>query len=263
MFQKSWYMAGRGLIGLYVRNLLHADISQTFSMPAGPKIIAVNHPSTGDPAFVTTLLNEQASILILDAVFRIPVFGRSLRMAGHVPVIPGKGKEALAEAVRLLKSGRTVIIFPEGVISTPGGFNTFHSGVARLALATGVPVVPVGISLDSNRIRLMGHKIEQHDDPMAWYLHGPYAMTVGRAISFEGCETDFDRVQQVTEIIKRNIIGLSRAGKNRLAGAQLATQRQVKGRSNIISRTGSWAARSIGLRVIQMAMFLFMSFSKH
>lgn len=263
MFQKSWYMAGRSLVDLFMQSILKPDIHWEAPLPAGPKIIAVNHPSTGDPAFVTTLIEEQSSILILDAVFRVPVFGPSLKWAGHVPVIPGSGKAALEEAARLLKAGRTIVIFPEGVISTPGSFNKFHTGAARLALSTGIPVIPIGISLDSTRIRLMDAKIENHDDPMAWYLHGPYAITVGKAMTFEGNADDHDCVQHITEQIKQGVIALSKAGNYRLSHTQAAQQRPAGWKPNVFSRAGNWAARSVGVRIVQTAMFLFMMFGKH
>src|SRR5512144_1260302 len=114
MFQKTWYMLGRNIVDPYVSNVMKADIHYKAALPEGPKIIAVNHPSTNDPAFVTALFKEQVSILILETLFKVPLFGRSLRMAGHVEVMMGNGRAALEEGIRLVKSGRSVMIFPEG-----------------------------------------------------------------------------------------------------------------------------------------------------
>ena len=82
------------------------------------------------------------------------VLGRYLRAAGHIPVITGNGRAAFEEAKRLLGAGQTVTIFPEGSISPlEGGFYPARTGVARLALSTGAPVIPVGIHLDRERIQ--------------------------------------------------------------------------------------------------------------
>ena len=103
------------------------------------------------------LIGEPMSILITESCFKLPGLGAFLRAAGHVPVVSGSGKAALDEGIRLLRAGRTVGIFPEGVLSPldqlgRGGCYAPHTGVARLALATGAPVIPVGISLDPARI---------------------------------------------------------------------------------------------------------------
>src|SRR5512144_1984932 len=95
MLQNTWYQMGRSIVDLYVRFVLKADIHQPTPLPKGAKIIAVNHPSTSDPAFVTVLTREQSTILIKETLFNVPLFGRSLRMAGHVPVVAGNGRAAL------------------------------------------------------------------------------------------------------------------------------------------------------------------------
>src|SRR5690348_7878823 len=132
MLQNFWYQLGRLIVDLYVRFVIRADIYHYSAMPKGAKIIAVNHPCTNDPAFVTTITHEQTTILIKDTLFKIPLFGKSLRMAGHVPVVSGNGRAALEAAIRLVKAGRTVMVFPEGEISPENGFHKAHTGVARL-----------------------------------------------------------------------------------------------------------------------------------
>ncbi len=92
--------------------------------------------------------------MIDDRLFKVPVFGACLRRMGHVPVVPGEGHTAVEAAQALLKAGRTVAIFPEGAISPlDGGFHQPRTGAARLALSTGVPVIPVGVYLDRSHIR--------------------------------------------------------------------------------------------------------------
>jgi 1-acyl-sn-glycerol-3-phosphate acyltransferase len=199
MFQEHWYHLGRSLVAEYARWVLKADIRQAAPLPDGPKILVANHPSTTDPAWVSVLVSEQSTILIKEILFKVPLFGKSLQMSGHIPVAPGCGKIAFERAVELLRAGRTVIVFPEGEISPrEGGLLKAHTGAARLALATGAPVIPVGIGLDQNHLRVIPARVDGVLDIGYWYLHGPYAMTVGAPLRFSGnCE---DRVQVHTAL---------------------------------------------------------------
>jgi len=228
MFQKFWYMIGRALVIFFSRFMLKMDVHWKSPRPHGPLILAANHPSTTDPAFVTTLVEEQASILILETLFKVPLFGRSLRMSGHIPVVPGRGQAALDEATRLLKAGRTIIIFPEGVISPADGSPLHgHTGVARLALETGAPVIPVGIGLDQKHVQWLETVVEGKREPGAWYLHGPYAITAGHALRFSGNSQDRELVRRVTDHIMLHIAGLAQESAARLAPARLSLPARV------------------------------------
>ena len=157
MIEQIMNRAGRQVAGLYGKALLNVNVEWQAPLPSGPKIIAANHPTTTDPFLLMGLIGEPMSILITESCFKLPGLGAFLRAAGHVPVVSGSGKAALDEGIRLLRAGRTVGIFPEGVLSPldqldRGGCCPPHTGVARLALATGAPVIPVGISLDPARI---------------------------------------------------------------------------------------------------------------
>jgi 1-acyl-sn-glycerol-3-phosphate acyltransferase len=255
MFQNAWYQLGRSLVKAYVQHVLRANIVQEHKLPRGAKILAANHPSTSDPAFITVLVEEQTSILIKEALFKVPVFGRSLRAAGHIPVIRGNGRAALEEGLRLLKAGRTIIIFPEGEISPESGPLKPHTGVARLALCSGAPVIPVGISLDHKLVRFVPTRVEGEDEPSAWYLHGPYAMTVGKPIPFHGDVTDHEQVRRVTGEIMEKIVSLREIGQRRLETAQRQAALKAA-QASAITRAASWAKYTLVLRTIQSMLYL-------
>jgi 1-acyl-sn-glycerol-3-phosphate acyltransferase len=135
-----------------------------------------------------------------------------------VPVIRDSGQAALDEGLRLLKAGRTVIIFPEGAISPlEGGCHKPHSGVmARLALTSGAPVIPVGIGLDRARVRPVKTEVDGVTEVGTWYLGGPYAMTVGEPLVFGGDVEDREAVRSVAEQIIGRIKQLARESSARL-----------------------------------------------
>jgi 1-acyl-sn-glycerol-3-phosphate acyltransferase len=148
-------------------------------------------------------------ILITELVFAIPVVGRILRKAGQVRVVRANGREAFEEALALLRAGHSVTVFPEGALSPEeGSMHRLRNGVARLTLLTGAPVIPIGISLQRERIRFI--------DIARFYLRGPYAMTVGRPMQFSGDVTDRDQVVAVSERIRQRILSLSYQSAQRI-----------------------------------------------
>lgn len=217
MFQNTWYQMGRAIVSFYAHTLMHTDIHLQSPLPQGAKIIAANHPCTNDPAFVTLITREHVTILIKGSLFKMPLFGRSLRMSGHVPVICGDGQTALDAGIRLLKAGHTVMIFPEGEISPDDGYQPAHTGVARLALASGAPVIPVGISLNQKKVRRVPTMIDGAQDTGTWYLQGSYAMTVGQPMHFNGDPNNRDSARLVTSQVMARITTLSRSGHLRMA----------------------------------------------
>ncbi len=220
MIHEQWYFAGRSLVAAYARWILKADIQHRSAIPEGPKIFVANHPSTSDPAWITVLVSEHVSILIKDLLFNVPLFGQSLHFSGHIPVSPKNGRAALDLAVARLQSGRSVVVFPEGEISPlGGGYQRPHTGAARLALLTGAPVIPVGIGLDHKNLRVIPARVRGMLDEGYWYLNGPYAMTVGSSINFQGDAEDRTQVGAALDQIMRtvNILALDSFARVRSA----------------------------------------------
>jgi 1-acyl-sn-glycerol-3-phosphate acyltransferase len=217
MLSRFWYWIGRTTVAFYSLLFLQLDISPDDNFPVGPVILAANHPSIVDPAMVTLLDMRQMRILILDTLFKVPLFGRSLKWSGHIPVICGQGQAALTAGLESLQNRKTVVVFPEGEISPAGGgCHPAHTGMARLALATGLPVIPVGIALNPARIRLIHTHVKGKRETGTWYLSGPYAMSVGEAMRFSGDPADREQVRQVTAEIMQNIDQLALESRLRI-----------------------------------------------
>jgi 1-acyl-sn-glycerol-3-phosphate acyltransferase len=118
--------------------------------PEGPLIVAGNHLSYVDPiahAYFVVKAGRRPRFLAKQELFDNRLVGTVLRGVRQIPVDRGSGgRAALDEAVRALEAGEVVVIYPEGTTATtnpdfsPGRGRT---GAVRLALRTGVPILPV------------------------------------------------------------------------------------------------------------------------
>jgi 1-acyl-sn-glycerol-3-phosphate acyltransferase len=118
---------------------------------SGGLIVVANHISNADPLALGQFLaysGRWPRFLAKSSLFRLPVLGRLLRQAAQIPVERGGSHavDALAAARAALEAGQAVVVYPEGTITFDPGLWPMrgHTGAARLALATGCPVVPVG-----------------------------------------------------------------------------------------------------------------------
>ncbi|NBV89984.1 MAG: 1-acyl-sn-glycerol-3-phosphate acyltransferase, partial [Actinobacteria bacterium] len=115
----------------------------------GGTILAMNHLSWFDPFAAAHFCNDQgrpARFLAKAEIFKIPVIGKMLKSAGQIPVHRGSVNAAssLHSAIAAVNSGECIIIYPEGTLTRDPNLwpMTAKNGVARIALATGVPVIP-------------------------------------------------------------------------------------------------------------------------
>lgn len=132
----------------------HVEISGIEHVPAeGPVILVANHRSYFDTmvmAMVVARAGRTARFLGKREVFEAPVLGQIAAAFGGIPVSRGTGSDApLQAAIAALAAGELVALMPQGTI--PRGPAFFDPelkgrwGAARLAAATGAPVVPVGL----------------------------------------------------------------------------------------------------------------------
>jgi len=211
------YEMTRGVVRAYSRLLLRLDIHWHARPPDGPKLYIANHPSATDPFIIHLLSRQPMSVLITANAFSFPIFGFYIRKVGQIPVIPGHGEQALQQARAYLEAGRSVAIFPEGTFSPQGGgFHEPRTGAARLALSTGVPVIPVGIYLPREKSLRIASKLSGRPTVGYWYLRGPYGITVGKPIRFEGNPADKEHVQSISQNMMNWIRSLADESERRL-----------------------------------------------
>ena len=227
-FGQAWFEVGRSMAALYSSLFFDLDLHYRSVLPAGPKILVANHPSTIDPVLLTLVVPEQTSILITERLFKVPLFGRSLRLTGHIEVLLENGRPAMEESIRFLKQGRTLGVFPEGDISpAEGGCARPHTGAARLALLSGAPVIPVGIALEPHRLWRRVTTVRGMTDTAAWYLSGSYFITIGSPVTFQGNVEDRECVHSVTDQIMQLIDVVTAESSRRLHAAQVRSLRKL------------------------------------
>ena len=116
----------------------------------GGVVLAANHVSHVDPltfAHFVYAYGRLVRFLAKAAVFDVPVVGRIVRDARQIPVyrLTKDASKAFGAAVAAVEAGECVVVYPEGTITRDPGLwpMTGKTGAARIALASGVPVVPV------------------------------------------------------------------------------------------------------------------------
>ncbi|MFN0069870.1 MAG: lysophospholipid acyltransferase family protein [Chloroflexota bacterium] len=117
-------------------------------MPStGPVILAANHLSIVDPVILGAVLPRPAVFMAKQELFSHPGMAWVLKSYGSFSVQRGSAdREAIRKAFSVLERGRTLGLFPEGTRSRSGYLGEPHAGVGLLALRTGAPVVPIGIT---------------------------------------------------------------------------------------------------------------------
>lgn len=129
----------------------------------GPAIIASNHLSFSDSIFMPLVIPRRVTFLAKSEYFTGKgIKGRAtaaaFRALGQVPVDRSGGRSseaALETGLRILREGKLLGIYPEGTRSPDGRLYRGRTGIARMALESGVPVIPVAM-IDTDKIQPPG-----------------------------------------------------------------------------------------------------------
>ena len=155
------------LLGPLLRVLTRPRIEGLEHVPAhGGAILAGNHLAVIDSFLVPLVLPRRVTYLAKSEYFtQKGLLGRFKKTFfsshGQVPVDRSGGSAARAAidtAVRILREGRLLGIYPEGTRSPDGRLHKGKTGVARIALETGVPVIPVAM-IGTDRVNPIGSRM--------------------------------------------------------------------------------------------------------
>jgi 1-acyl-sn-glycerol-3-phosphate acyltransferase len=134
---------GNRLAGIRVR------VEGLENIPPGACVFVSNHASNLDAITFIPAIPRRVAILVKQELSRIPIFSAGMRRADFVSVDRADREAAAATvdvAVRALKRGISFAIFAEGTRSPDGRMRPFKRGAINVAVAAGVPIVPVSIA---------------------------------------------------------------------------------------------------------------------
>ncbi len=148
-----WWRFGLVLFTPLLRLLLRVRVEGSEHVPSrGSAIVAFNHVSVLDGPVIAIetarRIRRETHFLVAAEVFRRPVIGWILRRYDQIPIRRGEADvDALDEAIDTVKKGAMAAIAPEGRVNddAEAGLQRIRRGVARMALPTGAPIVPVGV----------------------------------------------------------------------------------------------------------------------
>ncbi|MFD5427876.1 lysophospholipid acyltransferase family protein [Streptomyces sp. NPDC127084] len=211
------------------------------NIPAeGPAIIASNHLSFSDSFFLPAMLDRKVTFIAKAEYFTSPGVKGKLTAAffkgvGQLPVdrsgARGAGEAAIKSGIDVIKRGELFGIYPEGTRSPDGRlYRGKPGGLARVALATGAPVIPVAM-IDTEKIQPPGKLLPKLMRP---------GIRIGKPLDFSryhGMDHDRFILRSVTDEVMYEIMKLSgqeyvdiyaSAAKRQIADAEKAAKAAAK-----------------------------------
>lgn len=165
------YMLAQSLVRTILRVAFKMKVFPSGRVPdKGPLVVVANHESFLDGFVVAAVLTRRCpTFLSASYLFHRPLTGPFLRLLGALPVQGEKSNVgSLREAIRILEGSGTVVVFPEGGISS----SQLFGGAVYLALKAQAPLIPLYI---------MGTK-EALPPGKIWPTFSPVTVHVGRPL---------------------------------------------------------------------------------
>lgn len=141
---RTWCRLIAGTVGARV----HMHGLENLPPADEPVVYMANHQSYMDIPALYGYLPVQFRIIAKESLFKVPFMGWHLSRAGNIPINRSNRREAMrsiATAVKRIREGTSVVVFPEGTRSRTGELQSLKVGSFKLAAKAGVPIVPITI----------------------------------------------------------------------------------------------------------------------
>lgn len=143
------YRLARAILARPLRIAFRIEVVDAGRLPrTGPVILAANHRSFMDSIFLAGAVPRRVSFLAKAEYFERKATSWAFRATGQIPLrrgSPAGARAAMQAALDVLARGRIVGVYPEGTRSRDGRLQRGRLGPVRLAVASGAPIVPVGL----------------------------------------------------------------------------------------------------------------------
>lgn len=142
-----WYFVGWSIFSIYFRLILGVKVVGRKNIPArGPFIFASNHASYLDPILLGISIHRSLNYMAHEGLFEKGFLAWALPKVQAFPVKRGEGDPgAIRQALKLLKTGKPLVIFPEGTRTEDRQLQRGKPGIGFIVARSGVPVVPAYI----------------------------------------------------------------------------------------------------------------------
>lgn len=173
------YWVVKAVLTPILKFLFRVKVEGAAHVPAeGAAILASNHVSFSDSIFLPMVLKRRITFVAKAEYFEDPKTAWFFRAVGQIPIKREGGsasERALASAREVLRGGHLFGIYPEGTRSPDGRLYRGKTGVARLALQTGAPILPVA---------MIGTREAQPIGQVMPRLFMPVTIRIGRPMDF-------------------------------------------------------------------------------
>lgn len=196
-----FYYVSRVIVRMLLILLTRWRVRGKENIPSqGPLLIVANHLNNADPPLLDVSLNRKVVFMAKEELFRSRFLSYFIRGFGAFPVHRGRlDKQAFRQADQLLAQGLALVMFPEGKRSKSAQLQPASSGSALIALRSGAPILPVGIT-GTEKIK-----------GMTWILRRPQiTVNIGRPFYLPSVSSKLTKVElaQLTNSIMAEIAEL-------------------------------------------------------
>ncbi len=142
------YKFFKSVLRVLLRLLTHYEVTGEQNLPAGgPLLLVFNHLAWWDAPVAMATLPWRMTAMALKDLQRVPLTSQVLSLAGSIWVDRGRyDREALRQALAVLKAGGVLGIAPEGRMSVTGALERGKTGPVFIARKADVPILPVGLT---------------------------------------------------------------------------------------------------------------------